>query len=239
MYGCRPSRIASTPSKSSTANVRRRLLRLYRSCYAYFGPLHWWPGDSAFEICIGAILTQNTAWTNVEKAIANLKAAKLLSVRGMCAAPPEVLAEAIRPSGYYNQKARKLRTFTEQIGRLHHHSIMHLLHQPLDQLRSELLAINGIGPETADSMILYAAEQPIFVVDAYTRRILYRLGLTPADIDYHDLQALFHRCLPPDVELYNEFHAQIVYLGKEFCRKTKPRCAACPARIRRGTPSAV
>jgi len=239
MYGCRPFRTADKSTNPSTASVRRRLLRLYRRCYAHFGPLHWWPGDSAFEICVGAILTQNTAWTNVEKAIANLKKAKLLNVRAMHGAPPAVLAEAVRPSGYYNQKARKLWTFAEHLGRRHHHSIMHLLRQPLDALRIELLSLNGIGPETADSMILYAAEQPIFVVDAYTRRVLYRMGLLPADADYHELQALFHRCLPPEVELYNEFHAQIVYLGKEFCRKSKPRCAACPARLRNAAPGVV
>jgi endonuclease-3 related protein len=208
------------------------LLRLYQHAFAHFGPLHWWPGDSPLEVCVGAILTQNTAWTNVEKAIANLKAERLLSVRGIAETPRDRLAAAVRPSGYYTQKARRLHTFARHILARHRGSLARMLSQPTATLRQELLSLHGIGPETADSMILYAAGQPVFVVDAYTRRILSRLGLVPDDIAYDELQELFHRHLPREVALYNEFHAQLVYVGKDFCRKRDPRCAVCPARRR-------
>jgi endonuclease-3 related protein len=190
--------------------------------------LHWWPGDTPFEVCVGAILTQNTAWTNVDKAIAALRAKRWLTPRAIHRAPLPALAEAIRPSGYYNQKAKKLKAFCTHIFAAHGGRLEHLLAQDPAVLRAELLALNGIGPETADSMVLYAAELPMFVVDAYTRRIVHRMGLAREDIDYDDLQALFQRRFPPDVAFYQEFHAQIVYLGKDFCRKRAPRCAACP-----------
>ncbi|MDP8223756.1 MAG: hypothetical protein P9L99_10390 [Candidatus Lernaella stagnicola] len=231
MYGCRPSRTPATLPLCA-ASVTRRLRRLYQRAFEHFGPLHWWPGDSPFEVCVGAILTQNTAWTNVEKAITNLKARRFLSVRGMHLVDEVLLANAIRPSGYYNQKAKKLKAFCEYVTRRHQGSLRVMLSQPIDTLREELLSINGVGPETADSIILYAAQQPVFVVDAYTRRILYRMGLTAEDAAYHELQDLFHARLPRDTAYYNEFHAQIVYVGKEFCRKSKPRCDRCPVRLR-------
>jgi endonuclease-3 related protein len=230
MFGCRPSP-ATKKSTGSAADARQRLLRLYERAFAHFGPLHWWPGETPLEVCVGAILTQNTAWTNVEKAIANLQTARLLGVRAIHEVDDAELAAAIRPSGYYNQKAKKLKTFAAHIIQRHRGSLTRLLSQRTAAVRAELLALNGIGPETADSMILYAANQPIFVVDAYTRRILHRAGLVAADAGYDELQALFHRHLPRETQLYNEFHAQLVYLGKEFCRKRSPDCAACPARL--------
>lgn len=229
-FGCAVSRL---PKKSNRSNsdLHRRLQAFFAAAFAHFGPLDWWPGETRFEICVGAILTQNTAWTNVEKAIANLKRERLLSVRGMERAGRERLAEAIRPAGYYNQKSERLLKFCRHIMTTHGGSLKRMLSQPLPKLRAELLAFKGIGPETADSMILYAADQPIFVVDAYTRRILSRMGLVDEDVDYDELQDFFHRYLPPDTEHYGEFHAQIVYVGKEFCRKTRPRCETCPVRL--------
>jgi len=226
MYGC--AFPEATNSKSSAVDTRRRLRRLYRRAFAHFGPLHWWPGETPLEVCVGAILTQNTAWTNVEKAIANLKAARLLSVRAIDKCERSKLAQAIRPSGYYNQKAIKLKAFCAHIIARHGGSLGRLLAQQIGPLRRELLSLPGVGPETADSMILYAAEKPIFVVDAYTRRIVSRMGLASPDVSYEDLQELFHRYLKRDVAFYNEFHAQIVYVGKDFCRKQNPRCTECP-----------
>jgi len=227
MYGCTIFRPRKR-SKISKATERRRLQTLYDAAFAYFGPLCWWPGDMPFEICVGAILTQNTAWTNVEKAIVNLKRERLLSVRGMAKAETKQLAQAIRPAGYFNQKSLRLQDFSRYIMRTHRGSLKRMLTQPTTKLREELLALKGIGPETADSMILYAAEQPVFVVDAYTRRILSRMGLVGEDVGYEDLQNLFHCHFQPDAEFYGEFHAQLVYIGKEFCRKSKPRCEDCP-----------
>ncbi|NLH48057.1 MAG: endonuclease III domain-containing protein [Myxococcales bacterium] len=232
MFGCAISPVAKN-SKCSIAEARRALRGLYRRAFAHFGPLHWWPGETPFEICVGAILTQNTAWTNVEKAIAVLRRKNLLTVEAMRRARLDHLARAIRSSGYYNQKARKLKTFCDHVAKAHDGRLEKLLALPPARLRAELLALNGIGPETADSIVLYAAGQPIFVIDAYTRRILARMGLTPEEIDYAELQDLFHRCFPPDAPFYNEFHAQIVYLGKEFCRRREPRCGDCPAALRR------
>jgi endonuclease-3 related protein len=230
MFGCTSTLVAKN-SKSSVAETRRALRGLYRRAFAHFGPLHWWPGETPFEICVGAILTQNTAWTNVEKAIAVLQRKNLLTVEAIHRARIDHLARAIRSSGYYNQKAKKLKAFCGRIVAAHDGKLEHLLAQPIAPLRAELLAINGIGPETADSIILYAAGQPIFVIDAYTRRILSRMGLANEDIGYQELQDIFHRCFPPAAPFYNEFHAQIVYLGKEFCRRREPRCDVCPAAI--------
>ncbi len=230
MYGCTAS-WPSINSPRSKVEIRRRLLAIYEAAFAYFGPLCWWPGDTDFEICVGAILTQNTAWTNVEKAIANLKVRRMLSVRGMLGASPAALAEAVRPAGYYNQKSARLREFCQHLARRHRGSLRAMLGQPTNVLRAELLALKGIGPETADSMILYAARQPIFVVDAYTRRILSRMGAVAEDVAYQPLQELFHRTLDHDAEFFGEFHAQIVYVGKDFCRKTRPRCENCPVRL--------
>lgn len=205
-----------------------RLLDIYRRLLAFYGPQGWWPAETPFEMCIGAILTQATAWRNVELAIARLKDNDLLSPGSLIAAGEEVLADLIRPSGYYRQKAARLISLDRYI--LSRGSSMDWLKQEdPKELRQELLAVNGIGPETADSILLYAGNHPVFVVDAYTRRILHRLGLIQASLDYHRIQQLFMDQLPKDPALYQQYHALIVALGKEACNP-KPRCGLCPLR---------
>jgi len=210
--------------------MRNELLDIYARLFAHFGARHWWPqaGGGAFEIIVGAILTQNTAWTNVEKALANLRAARLLTPTAMRRVSVARLARLIRPSGYFNGKAKKLKAFTQFLFKAHRGSLARLFRLDPAPLRGELLAVYGIGPETADSIILYAAHQPIFVVDAYTRRVFARLGLAHEQATYDELQALFMHHLPRDEKLFNEYHALIVALGKYFCHKTQPRCADCP-----------
>ncbi len=212
------------------ANMDERLEEIYRRLYAHFGPQHWWPGKSAFEVILGAILTQNTAWTNVERALANLKRAGLLHVVRLHKARERRIAGLIRPSGYYHLKAKKLAAFTRFLFDKHHGRLSHLFRQETGALRDELLAVYGIGPETADSIILYAAKQPIFVIDAYTRRIAARLGLADADASYEELQRLFMEHLPRAEPLFNEYHALLVALGKKYCVKRAPRCSPCPLR---------
>lgn len=205
------------------------LLKLYRAMLDHFGPRHWWPGDTPFEICVGAILTQNTNWKNVERAITNLKQARVLSYKGLRDISVEKLSELIRPSGYYNQKAKKLKAFMEFLTRETRGNLSALFQEETDDLREKLLQIKGIGPETADSMLLYAGEHPIFVIDLYTYRIMTRHGWAPEEATYADLQELFQCQLPIDVELYNDFHAQFVAVGAAYCRKT-PQCEECPLR---------
>lgn len=205
------------------------LIEMYQLLMAHYGPTHWWPGDTDFEVAIGAILTQNTAWTNVEKAIDNLKREDLLDPVRLLNAPLEHLETALRPSGYYRQKAERLRIFCDYLQSRYRGRIANMRKKPTDLLRAELLALKGIGPETADDILLYACHKIIFVVDAYTRRILFRHGMAPETLGYADLQALFHDDLPADLNLFQEFHGLIVYTGKDFCR-TKPRCTDCPLR---------
>lgn len=197
----------------------------------HYGPTHWWPGDSPFEVAIGAILTQNTAWSNVEKAIDQLKRAHLLTPRRMLEAPVEMLEMAIRSSGYYRQKAERLRIFCRFLQDQYQGRMSHMATRPLAELRAALLELKGIGPETADDILLYACEKPIFVVDAYTRRIFHRCGLTPEIISYDALQQLVHASVPSEVRVYKEFHGLIVWTGKDFCRKT-PHCSGCPLALR-------
>ncbi|WP_285904876.1 endonuclease III domain-containing protein [Pseudodesulfovibrio pelocollis] len=204
------------------------ILAMYEAMLAALGPSRWWPGDTPFEIAVGAILTQNTNWGNVEKAMANLKVRDLLSARTMLALDPAELAELIRPAGYYNLKTVRLRNFLNFLKDEAEFEIESLKAHPLDELRDKVLAVSGIGPETADSILLYALEMPTFVVDAYTHRLMRRHGLAFEGIDYHELRALFMDALPEDVALYNEFHALIVRTGKEWCRKQAGLCAACP-----------
>ncbi len=204
------------------------LRRFYRALFKQFGPQHWWPGETPFEIVIGAILTQNTAWTNVEKAIHNLKRSGALSAEAMEALPEKKLAALIRPSGYYNQKAKKLKAFLRRLRENHGGSLDRMFRLPTEQLRQELLEIHGIGEETADSILLYGGGHPIFVVDAYTRRVLLRHGLVPPGASYHDIQQLFHANVTPNAPVYNEFHALLVETGKRHCWKTKPQCEGCP-----------
>lgn len=207
--------------------TRSQLLAIYRRLERHYGPTGWWPGDSPFEIAVGAILTQNTAWTNVEQAIANLKRERLLAPKAILAARDKQLYGALRPSGYFRVKAQRVRSFCEYLIERYNGSMKRMAREPLETLRHELLDVHGIGPETADDILLYACEKPIFVVDAYTRRVLHRHGHVDHDISYHDLQHLFHRRLPEDVPLFKEYHALIVYLGKDFCRP-RPRCEGCP-----------
>jgi endonuclease-3 related protein len=205
------------------------LLSLYHQLFQAFGPRHWWPGDTPFEVAVGAILTQNTAWRNVKKAIANLKKEGVLSPRHIHALPFETLAALIRPSGYYNIKAKRLKHFTDFLFEEASGNVDRLMSRELLPLRKALLAVNGIGPETADSILLYAGNKPTFVVDTYTKRILSRHGLAPEDISYEEARSFFMDCLPPDVTLFNEYHALLVHLGHAFCLKRDPRCLECPA----------
>jgi len=203
-----------------------KLLDIYRRLYAAYGRQHWWPADSPFEVVVGAILTQSTAWVNVEKAIQNLRAAGILSPEGLLRVDPAELARLIHPAGYYNAKAHKLKAFLEMLFDRHGGRLDALFALPLPELRQELLATHGIGQETADSIILYAAEKPSFVIDAYTRRVFSRLGLAPASDSYASWQALFSQALPPDVRLFNEYHALIDRHAKTVCRKA-PFCGQC------------
>ena len=206
--------------------LRPSIPGVYRKLFAANGRQRWWPGDSNFEIMIGAILTQNTAWANVEKAIANLKKAKALSPRAIVKAHPKRLAAWLKPSGYFNIKAVRLRAMCRWL--LERGGARKLAKLPTHELRHALLAVHGIGPETADDILLYAFERPVFVIDAYTHRILGRHKLGPQTPDYETVRAFFESSLPADPALYNEFHALIVYAGKNWCRKSIPRCDECP-----------
>jgi endonuclease-3 related protein len=208
---------------------KRLLLDLYSRLYKAFGPRHWWPGDSPFEVAIGAILTQNTAWRNVRKAIGNLKAAGLLSPDALYDLPVQDVAAVIRPAGYYNIKARRLKNFLEFLFLENGGDLERLLTEALDTLRNKLLSIKGVGPETADSILLYAGNRPTFVVDTYTKRILFRHRLMPQEASYDEVRFFFMDCLKPDVAMFNEYHALLVHLGHTFCSKRNPKCTACPA----------
>ncbi|MCK9392437.1 MAG: endonuclease III domain-containing protein [Syntrophales bacterium] len=203
------------------------LVSAYHALNEHFGNLHWWPGDSPLEIIVGAILTQNTAWQNVEKAIVNLKAAHLLSSEALLAMPESDLAEMIRPSGYYNIKARRLKSFFIFLQDCFHGNLDVMLGEEIKTLREKLLQVKGIGEETADSILLYAVGKPVFVVDAYTRRILTRHGVIRESLAYVEIQRLFMK-LPHDAPLYNQYHALLVNTGKNYCNKKKPQCQACP-----------
>lgn len=207
--------------------MKRDLDKIYRRMLKHFGPTGWWPGDTPFEIAIGAILTQNTAWTNVEKANLNLKREKLLSPRKILACPLEELELALRPSGYFRQKAARVQRFSQHLVDHYGGSMTRMARRPLDELRVELLGLNGIGPETADDILLYACEKPVFVVDAYTRRILSRHGHVDPKIGYEALRSVFEDHLKKDVAHFKEYHGLIVYTGKDYCR-SKPNCAGCP-----------
>ncbi|MDI6793452.1 MAG: endonuclease III domain-containing protein [bacterium] len=203
------------------------LLQIYERLYAVYGPQWWWPGESQFEIIIGAILTQNTNWTNVERAINNLKAEGKLTPEELFKIEIRELAGLIRPSGYFNIKAKRLKEFINFLFARYQGSLNKMYEQPMKNLRTELLSVKGIGPETADSILLYGGDMPVFVVDAYTKRIFTRLRLLPEKVSYEETQEFFMNHLPQDVNLYNEYHALIVRWGKEACRP-KPRCELCP-----------
>lgn len=200
---------------------------IYQLLFDRFGPQHWWPGQTQFEIIIGAILTQNTSWANVEKAIRNLKDAKLLVPEALNELDIMSLAELIRPAGYYNIKASRLKSFLEWLFTRYDGRLDRLETLSTAQFRQELLDIKGIGQETGDSILLYAFERPVFVVDAYTARVAVRHHLIEPECDYEQLQQLFQSNLAEDTQLFNEYHALLVRLGKEFC-KPKARCCGCP-----------
>ncbi len=192
------------------------------------GPLGWWPGETRFEVIVGAILTQSTSWSNVEHAIANLRRERLLSPRTLMRVEMRRLERLVRPSGYFRQKARKLKAFVRFLDREFGLSLDRMFREPTGRLREKLLAVSGIGPETADSILLYAGKHPIFVIDAYTRRILSRHALLDAGAGYQDAQDLFHRQLPREAPLFNQYHALLVETGKRWCRPREARCQECP-----------
>ncbi|MEZ4599797.1 MAG: endonuclease III domain-containing protein [Syntrophotaleaceae bacterium] len=203
------------------------LIEIFNRLADHFGPLHWWPAETPFEVAVGAILTQNTNWRNVEMAVAALKKAGILSVAGLLEVERQRLEELIRSAGFFRQKAERLQLFAAYLQRNYGGDLTALLEGPLAEVRRELLTLKGVGPETADSILLYAGERPSFVVDAYTRRLFNRLGLLTGEEKYEDIRALFMDCLPHSCELFNEFHALIVEECKNYCR-VQPICAACP-----------
>jgi len=203
---------------------RPALRTVYRRLYAAYGQRHWWPAQSAFEVMVGAVLTQNTAWTNVEMALANLKHARALTPQAIAAATPTQLGNWLRPSGYFNVKAKRLRALCCWL--LRQGGVRHLARMPTDALRASLLAVYGVGPETADDILLYAFNRPVFVIDAYTRRIFQRLGLIRGVEHYEILRCMFEDSLGRDAQLFNEYHALIVAHGKDVCNK-QPHCDRC------------
>lgn len=216
--------ILSTAHLSPTGE---RLKAIFLRLVEHFGPRFWWPAETPFEVCIGAILTQNTAWTNVEKAINALKAADVLTIQGIGAVETGRLAELIRPSGYYNVKSARIKGFVAWLRERYNGSLDEMFNGEWRELRWELLKVAGIGPETCDAILLYAGNKPTFVVDAYTRRLFNRLGLLTAHAGYDEARRLFMEHLPADAPLFNEYHALIVEQCKIFCR-TRPLCDGCP-----------
>jgi len=227
------NRVRRGEQKESGAVVQRKkarkqdLMAIYDALYAHYGPQRWWPGDTPFEVMVGAILTQNTNWQNVEKAIANLKAAGALSPKAIHDMPEPELASLIRPSGYFNIKAKRLKAFISYFVGRYGGSAAKMKKTGCARLRDEILAVSGIGPETADSILLYALGCPVFVVDAYTKRIFSRHGFFAESSDYHDVQSFFAGRIPKDVQLYNEYHALIVRLAKDRCLKKAGKCELC------------
>jgi endonuclease-3 related protein len=209
--------------------MQRRLLRIYRRIYAEFGPQGWWPGRSRFEVIVGAILTQNTSWGNVEKALGRLRKERMLNPSAMASLPPRRLAGLIRPAGTFGVKARRIRNFLALLRKRYGGSLRRMFLEEPARIRETLLRVSGIGPETADSILLYAGNVPVFVVDTYTKRIFSRHRLLSRHASYDRAQALFMNHLPRDAQLYNEYHALLVAVGKTYCRST-PRCDTCPLR---------
>jgi endonuclease-3 related protein len=203
------------------------LPQYFDALFQAHGEQHWWPGRTPFEVIVGAILVQNTSWTNVERAIANLRRAGFLTPSAMRKVSRAKLAPLIRSSGYFRQKARKLKEFVKFLIKEHRGSLAAMFRTPTAKLREQLLGVHGIGPETADSILLYAGNHPVFVVDAYTRRILQRHGLATGKESYEEIRGLFEKSLPNDPQLFNEFHALIVHTGKNYCRTRAPICSQC------------
>ncbi len=210
------------------AETQPSLMEIYRRLLAAYGPQGWWPASSRFEMIAGAILTQAAAWRNVERALDNLRSAGIDGWWAVHELPVDSLAELVRPSGYYNAKARKLKAFASHVCEGYNGNLDHMFAADTGSVRGELLGIHGIGPETADDILVYAAGKPSFVIDAYTVRILKRAGLAPMGLDnYHGWQALFHDNLPSDVSLFNEYHALLDHHHKVACTKNSPRCDGC------------
>jgi endonuclease III related protein len=205
-----------------------KLLEAYERMLAAFGPQHWWPGDSPFEVMIGAVLVQNTAWRNVERAIGNLREAGLMEPHPLFALPLREIAELIRPAGYYQVKAKRLHNLVRFLVEEYDGSIEAMFRTDLATLREQLLAVHGIGPETADVILLYAGGLASFVVDTYAHRILARHGWIGYDASYHEIKDYFESNLPADAPLYNEYHALLVRVGKDYCKRTAPKCETCP-----------
>ena len=233
--------------KTKTKLKSAKLLEVYKTLRKSFGHQDWWPGETPFEVIVGAILTQNTSWTNVEKAIWNLKKSNKLTPEAMLETENSVLAELIRPAGYFNVKTERLKSFLQFLFNEYDGKLSLMFREPGETLRKKLLGVKGIGPETCDSILLYAAEKPFFVIDAYTKRIFSRHGLISSGkkylssstlksktipfSEYETWQKMFRDSLPNDVRLYNDFHAQIVQVGKEFCRPQKVFCESCPLKL--------
>lgn len=205
-----------------------RVHEAFELLFQHFGPQGWWPGDTALEVLVGAVLTQNTNWGNVEKAIANIKTQGVMSFDDLHALEITELAELIRPSGYYNVKAKRLHNLLQMIFDNYNGDLEFFIEEELYTARDALLEVKGVGPETADAILLYACNKPIFVVDAYTHRIFHRHNMIEEETDYHSMQELFMDGLEQNTEIYNEYHALIVRLAKEFCKKTNPICEGCP-----------
>ena len=219
----------STPDNPFTPSVTTQALlrEYYDALFAAHGPQQWWPGPTRFEIIVGAILTQNTSWTNVERAIRNLREARLLSPKAIRRLRSTRLAQLLRPSGYFRQKTKTLKSFVNFLYATYHGSLSRMFAASTAVLRDQLLALRGVGPETADSILLYAGKHPVFVVDAYTRRILQRHGHAHPELAYDEIRRMFESALPADHQLFNEFHALIVNVGKNYCRPNNPRCSEC------------
>jgi endonuclease-3 related protein len=210
-----------------SSKTQKILTEIYDKLFAHFGPQHWWPGETPFEVMVGAILTQNTNWGNVEKAIANLKRGGVLCPEALEKIAPAKLASLIRPAGYFNVKAKRLKNFSHFLTTEYGGSVEALCAEGQQVLREKLLGVKGIGPETADSILLYAAGKPVFVIDQYTYRVLSRHFLVEEEADYYGMQEFMMRHLKQDVSHFNEYHAQIVSVGKHYCKKS-PRCEECP-----------
>ncbi len=223
-----PGGPTTAPGPHGALDPAEALPRFYQTLAAALGPMHWWPAKTPFEVIVGAILAQNTGWVNVERAIANLRRARLLTPRALERVPLAKLARLVRPSGYFRQKAKKLKAFVRFLREDFSGSLARMFRTPTVELRARLLAVHGIGPETADSILLYAGHQPVFVVDAYTKRILLRHGLVKEKTSYEEVRQLFESALPRDAKLFNEFHALLVNVGKNWCRPQQPRCDQCP-----------
>jgi endonuclease-3 related protein len=208
-------------------------MKIYQKLYQTYGSRHWWPGETSFEVMVGAILTQNTSWRNVEKAIQNLKEEGVLNPKGIRDLKKSELAPLIKSSGYYRIKADRLKSFVDFLFEEYNGNIKKMGRERLRELREKLLGVKGVGPETADSILLYGLKKPIFVVDAYTKRILSRHGVISEEASYDEVQKLFMNYLPLDEKLFNEYHALFVYLGKTVCKKI-PRCDICPLRDKIG-----